>query len=188
MESAAERLMQTRAQSKENTKLVLKLAGLCAAMFVFGFALVPLYDVFCAITGLGGKTEQTAAQVAALPLAPEGERRTVRVEFLASSARQAPWEFRAAESRMEVELGKLYETEFVARNLTGEAITAQAVPSVAPGLAARHFRKIDCFCFTTQPFAPEEERELKLVFMVDPALPEHMDTVSLSYTLFAVDE
>jgi cytochrome c oxidase assembly protein subunit 11 len=167
---------------------VLKLAGLCAGMFVFGFGLVPLYDVFCAITGLGGKTATTAAAVTALPVAAAGERRTVRVEFLASSARQAPWQFRAAESHMEVELGRLYETEFVARNLTDEAITAQAVPSVAPGLAARHFKKIDCFCFTTQPFAPDEERELKLVFMVDPALPEHMDVVSLSYTLFAVGE
>ena len=180
--------METHAQGKENTRLVLKLASLCAAMFVFGFALVPLYDVFCAITGLGGKTDAQAAQVAELPAAPAGSQRTVRVEFLTSSARQAPWEFRPAQSHMEVELGRLYETEFVARNLTDETITAQAVPSVAPGLAARHLKKIDCFCFTTQPFAPDEERELKLVFMVDPALPEHMDTVSLAYTLFAVGE
>lgn len=180
--------MDGNARKEIDARLVLKLAGLCAAMFVFGFALVPLYDVFCAITGLGGKTGREAAQVAELPAAAPGEARTVRVEFLAQSARQAPWEFRPAQSHMEIELGRLYETEFVARNLTDEAITAQAVPSVAPGLAARHLKKVDCFCFTTQPFAPDEERELKLVFMVDPALPAHMDTVSLAYTLFAVEK
>lgn len=173
----------------DNARLALKLAGLCAAAFAFGFALIPLYAAFCEITGLGGKTATVAADVAALSAgaAADGGGRTVRVEFLASSAREAPWQFRAATSHMQVELGRRYETEFFARNLTHDSITAQAVPSVAPGLAAPHFQKIECFCFSTQPFAPDEERELKLVFVVDPELPEHMDTVSLSYTLFAID-
>ena len=88
--------------------------------------------------------------------------------------------------RSDVHVGDLYETHFRARNLTGSPLVAQAVPSVAPGAAARYFNKAECFCFTTQAFQPHEERELKLVFMVGTELPPHVDTLSLSYTYFAV--
>jgi cytochrome c oxidase assembly protein subunit 11 len=171
----------------KDRNLPLKLAALCVAMFGFGFALVPLYNVFCEITGLGGKTSNVAAEIDVAALAPQTDR-TVRVEFLASRARGAPWEFEPTMSHMDVHPGQIYETTYVARNLTGQDIVGQAVPSVAPGLAAAHLKKIECFCFTAQAFAPNETRELPLVFMIDPALPEHMDTVSLSYTLFAASE
>lgn len=161
--------------------LALKVAGLAAAMFAFGFALVPLYDVFCEITGFGGKTAATAAAVVE---APDLER-TVRVEFVASVARGAPWEFAPEVSHMDVHPGQLYETHFRARNLTESRLVAQAVPSVAPGPAARHFNKVECFCFTSQEFAPHEEQTLKLAFMVAPELPTHFDTLSLSYTYFS---
>ncbi len=161
--------------------LALKVAGLAAAMFAFGFALVPLYDVFCEITGFGGKTAATAAAVVE---APDLER-TVRVEFIASVARGAPWAFAPEVSHMDVHPGQLYETHFRARNLTGSRLVAQAVPSVAPGPAARHFNKVECFCFTSQEFAPHEEQTLKLAFMVAPELPTHFDTLSLSYTYFS---
>ena len=164
--------------------LALKLAGLVVAMFVFGFALVPLYDVFCEVTGFGGKTATAAAAVVE---APDVER-TVRVEFLASVARGAPWQFEPDVSHMEVHPGQLYETYFRARNLTGAKLVAQAVPSVAPGMDARYFNKTECFCFTSQEFQPHEERELKLAFMVAPELPSHVDTLSLSYTYFSVPE
>ncbi len=161
--------------------LALKVAGLAAAMFAFGFALVPLYDVFCEITGFGGKTAATAAAVVE---APDLER-TVRVEFIASVARGAPWAFAPEVSHMDVHPGQLYETHFRARNLTGSRLVAQAVPTVAPGPAARHFNKEECFCFTSQEFAPHEEQTLKLAFMVAPELPTHFDTLSLSYTYFS---
>lgn len=165
-------------------ELGLKLAALTAGMFFFGFALVPLYDIFCDLTGLGGRTADAPMQAEERVDAA----RTVRVEFVASVGAAAPWEFRPISSSMRIHPGEIREATFHARNLTQQSLSGQAVPSVAPGLAARHFKKIDCFCFTTQPFAPDEERELKLVFMLDPALPEHMDVVSLSYTLFAVGE
>ncbi|HLF12632.1 MAG TPA: cytochrome c oxidase assembly protein [Gammaproteobacteria bacterium] len=164
--------------------LVLKLAGLAASMFVFGFAMVPLYDAFCELTGFGGKT----AAVAQTVTETAEQNRTVRIQFLASLARSAPWEFRPAISHLDVHPGRLYETHFYARNLTGEAIVAQAVPSVAPGTAAAHLKKTECFCFTTQAFQAHEARELALVFMIDPKLPSYTDTLSLSYTLFAVAE
>lgn len=161
--------------------LALKVAGICVAMFAFGFALVPLYDVFCALTGFGGKTATAAVAVVEQP----DPSRTVRVEFLSSVARGTPFTLEPEVSRLEVHPGQLYETHFRARNLTGSTLVAQAVPSVAPGAAARYFNKAECFCFTSQEFAPHEERELKLAFMVASELPEHVDTLSLSYTYFS---
>ncbi len=109
----------------------------------------------------------------------------MRVEFLASVARGAPFTLEPEVSHLEVHPGQLYETHFRARNLTGSTLTAQAVPSVAPGAAARYFNKVECFCFTSQEFAPHEELTLKLAFMVATELPAHVDTLSLSYTYFS---
>ena len=166
--------------------LVWKLAALSGAMFAFGFALVPLYNAFCALTGFCGKTAGVAA-AATLHAQPDPSR-TLRVEFVASLPRGAPWEFSPDVSHMDVHPGELYVTHFRAQNLTGRELVAQAVPSVAPGAAARHFRKTECFCFTTQQFAPHESRELKVAFMVEPELPEHVDTLTLSYTFFTASQ
>jgi cytochrome c oxidase assembly protein subunit 11 len=162
--------------------LVLKLAAMGLAMFAFGFALVPLYNAFCSITGYNGKTEAAPAAVTAAPV----EERSVRVEFLASLGRGAPWEFEPVASHMDVHPGELYEAHYRARSLADEPVTGQAVPSIAPGDAARFFKKTECFCFTSQAYAPHEERDLKLVFMVDNELPKHVDTLSLSYTYFDI--
>jgi len=164
-----------------------KVALLSVAMFAFGvFALPPLYETFCEITGFGGRTAMAASTDASPDAARPDPTRTVRVEFLASVARGAPWDFAPDLSHVDVHPGQLYETHFRARNLTGAVLTAQAVPSVAPGAAARYFNKAECFCFTSQEFQPHEERELKLAFMVAPELPAHVDTLSLSYTYFSV--
>jgi cytochrome c oxidase assembly protein subunit 11 len=160
--------------------LVVKVAAIAVGMFAFGFALVPLYDVFCAVTGFGGKTASAAVAVVETP----DPSRTVRVEFLASVARGTPFELAPEISHMDVHPGQLYETHFRARNLTGSPLVAQAVPSVAPGPAARYFNKAECFCFTSQQFEPHEELTLKLAFMVATELPQHVDTLSLSYTYF----
>ena len=162
--------------------LAWKVAGLGLAMFAFGFALVPLYDVICTVTGFGGKTASAAAAVVAEQPDPS---RTVRVELLASVPRGVPFTLEPEVSHLDVHPGQLYETHFRARNLTGSPLTAQAVPSVAPGAAARYFKKFECFCFTSQQFAPNEELTLKLSFMVAAELPADVDTLSLSYTYFA---
>jgi cytochrome c oxidase assembly protein subunit 11 len=164
----------------QHRELGLKLAALALGMFFFGFALVPFYDVFCALTGLGGKTANAAAEVTEAV----DETRTVRVEFVAAVAPTAPWEFRPTRSSIQVHPGAIIETSFMARNLTDGNRTGQAVPSVAPGLAAQHFKKIECFCFTAQSFGPHEERSLSVRFFIDPELPAHFDTVTLAYTLY----
>jgi cytochrome c oxidase assembly protein subunit 11 len=161
--------------------LPLKLAALACAMFGFGFLMVPLYDVFCDVIGIAGPPDYTVAVV--------GEQRPdtgriITVEFVAGVNQHAPWEFRPRLVSMEVHPGKLYDTTFFARNLTGERITGQAVPSIAPGEAAQYFRKTECFCFQRQEFAPGEGRDMPLRFIVDQALPEHIDRLTLAYTFF----
>lgn len=169
---------------KPDRLLTLKLSALGVAMFVFGFVLVPFYDVFCAFTGMGGKTAKAAAVVVERP----NPDRTVRVEFLGSVARGSSWQFEPDVSHLDVHPGQLYEAQFRARNLRDTEVVGQAVPSVAPGTAARYFNKTECFCFTSQKFQPNEERELKVAFMLAPELPADVDTVSLSYTYFSVSE
>jgi len=164
-------------------ELGLKLVVLAVAMFGFGFALVPIYDVFCEVTGLGGRTGSVAETVVERPV-PD---RHVRLEFVASLDRTAAFEFRPKVSSMEIQPGRIYETTYWARNLRNEPAVSQAVPSVAPGLAAKYLNKIECFCFTQQAFEAGEGRDMGVRFMIDPELPAHIDTLTLSYALFAIE-
>ena len=168
--------------SKENHReLGIKLTIMACAMFGFGFLLVPIYDVFCEITGIGGRTNSVAA---AAPATSPVTDRTIRVEFVANLNQQAPWEFHPTVTSMDVHPGQLYDTSFFARNLTSDQLIGQAVPSVAPGLAAKYFTKTECFCFSSQEFAADEARKMPLQFIVDANLPTHIDRLTLSYTFF----
>ncbi len=164
-----------------NRGLIARLGILAVAMFGFGFLLAPLYEVMCQILGIGGRTSSTAAVVAGARQDPD---RLVTVEFVAVLNEQAPWEFRPAVTSMQVHPGQLYDTAYFARNLTDGVLVGAAVPSVAPGQAARHFLKTECFCFTQQEFAGQEGRDMGVQFMVDAGLPAHIDRVTLSYTFF----
>ena len=168
-------------RQRGNRRAALKLAGLTLAMFGFGFALVPLYDVFCEITGLNGKTGRVEA--AALDGAQDVSRE-ITVEFITSVNGAYELEFVPEVTRMTVHPGGLYEATFVARNLTDRATVGQAVPSVAPITAASHFNKTECFCFTRQPFDAGESKRMPVRFVVDRELPPHVRTITLSYTFF----
>jgi cytochrome c oxidase assembly protein subunit 11 len=167
-----------------NRRVLGKLLWVVAGMFGFVFALVPLYDVFCQVTGLGGKTSATAAVISDVQV---DEDRLVTVEFVANLNQDMPWEFRPEVVEMRVHPGKTYKTSYYAQNLAGHAITGHAVPSVAPGSAARHFKKTECFCFTEQRFESGEGRDMPVYFMLDPRLPAHVQRVTLSYTFFDKD-
>lgn len=164
----------------ENRSLTGRLLLLAAAMFGFGFLLVPLYDVFCEITGFGGRTNATAAIVEEAP----DLSREIRVEFVTTLNSYAPFEFAADVDSMTVNPGKMYFATFTAKNLTEADRIAQAVPSVAPVAAAEHFVKIECFCFTSQDFRANEQRAMPLQFIVDPELPDYVDTITLQYTFY----
>lgn len=164
-----------------NRSPVLRLAVMAVSMFAFGYLLVPLYEVMCKITGIGGRTNAVAATITEAQ--PESGR-LITVEFVAVLNEQAPWEFHPTVTSMQVNLGQLYDTAFFARNLTDGMLVGSAVPSVAPGQAAKHFIKTQCFCFTQQNFTAGEARDMGVQFMVDPDLPEFIDRVTLSYTFF----
>lgn len=164
----------------ENRALTARLLVLVVAMFGFGFLLVPLYDVFCDITGFGGRTNATATVATEAP----DLSREIRVEFVTTVNSYAPFAFAADVDSMTVHPGKMYFATFTAKNLTETDKVAQAVPSVAPVAAAEHFTKIECFCFTSQDFVANEERAMPLQFIVNPDLPEYVDTITLQYTFY----
>ncbi|MDJ0916287.1 MAG: cytochrome c oxidase assembly protein [Woeseiaceae bacterium] len=164
----------------ENRKLLTRLLGMAVIMFGFGFALVPLYDVFCEITGFGGRTNTEAATAVEAP----DLTREIRVEFVTTVNDYAPWDLKPDADSMIVHPGKLYFATFTAENLTDKEKIGQAVPSVAPIAAAEHFKKLECFCFENQEFAAKESRAMPLQFIVDPDIPEYVDTITLQYTFF----
>jgi len=166
-----------------NRSLALRLVLMAAGSFAFGFALVPLYDVFCEVTGIGSNATLTR------PGTIEGEvpvpGRKVVVEFTASVP-DGGWTLEPVAPSMEVQPGRLYEAHYRARNLSGRETTGQAVPSISPMRAARYFVKTECFCFTPQHFARDEERELKVRFVVDRELPKEIDRLTLSYAFYDI--
>jgi len=167
--------------SSENASLAGRLLLFAGGMFAFGFfALPPLYEVFCEITGFGGRTNTTAQVVVEAP----DLSREIRIEFVTTVNNYAPWEFTPAVDSMTVNPGKMYYANFTATNLSGVGRTGQAVPSVSPVSASEHFQKIECFCFDSQEFTANEQRSLPLQFIVDPDLPDYVDTITLSYTYF----
>ncbi|MBV6417695.1 MAG: Cytochrome c oxidase assembly protein CtaG [Steroidobacteraceae bacterium] len=167
---------------RENARLTAKLALMTLGSFAFGFALVPLYGVFCDITGFGNQKALAQAATVA-PQAPD-DSRTVTIEFVAELPNVGSWEFRPVLASMRVHPGRLYRTDFIAKNLTGHDTVAQAVPSIAPGSVAGYFHKTECFCFTPQKFAKDEQRVLPVRFIVDRALPRHLDRITLAYTFY----
>jgi len=155
------------------------------AMFGFGYLMVPIYNVFCDITGLNGKTG-TLSQAQAEELNVD-EDRLVRVEFISTLNQQAEWEFSPVVKSMMVNPGKPYTTSYRAANQLDKPMVGQAIPSVAPAEAASYFNKTECFCFVQQEFQANEAKNMPLVFVVDPELPDDINTVTLSYTFFDVN-
>ena len=166
---------------RANGRTARRLAIVVLAMFGFGYALVPLYDVLCEITGLGGRTGVVAA--GSLDGGVDTSR-TVKVQFLGTVNSRLPWEFRPNVASMEVHPGRVYETSYFARNLSEAATVGQARPSVAPSVASLHFNKTECFCFVQQEFAPGEARDMPVRFVLSRDLPADIATVTLSYTFF----
>ena len=162
--------------------MTLALFAIAAGSFAFGFALVPLYNVLCSVTGYGDQAK-LRQQVRASEMRPDLTR-TVKVEFLADVASSGTFEFRPVVRSIEVHPGKLYTAQFFARNLSGREGVAQAVPNIAPSEVAEYFHKTECFCFAPQHFALDEGRTLPVRFFIDPKLPRHIELVTLAYTFY----
>jgi cytochrome c oxidase assembly protein subunit 11 len=166
---------------RANRSMTWKLLAIAAGSFGFGFALVPLYNVLCSVTGYGDQSK-LLQKVSAIE--QPDLKRTVTVEFLADVASAGEFEFRPVKRTVEVHPGQLFTAEFYARNLTGRDTQAQAVPNIAPSEVAAYFHKTECFCFRPQHFKVGETRTLPVRFIIDPALPAHIDLITLAYTFF----
>jgi cytochrome c oxidase assembly protein subunit 11 len=168
----------------ESSKLPWHLVILTVAMFGFGFLLVPIYDAFCEVTGLGGKTNKTAVSAEDFVTESVVSSRVIQLEFDTTINQYAPWKFSSSVDAMSIRPGAIYETTFRAQNLANRKMTAQAVPSIAPAQAAKYFMKLECFCFTPQEFEAFEVRDMPVRFVLDSDLPDYIDTITLSYTFF----
>lgn len=173
-------------EKSANLILTTKLSAVAAAMFVFClWVLPPMYDLFCEITGLNGKTAGEAYQAVN---ADVDESRWVTVEFIGINNDNMPWGFKPKDFSVKVHPGEAVSTVFLAKNPTQRIMVGQAVPSLSPLNAAAFFHKTECFCFNQQALGPGEEAELGLQFIVDIDTPKKVNRITLSYTLFDVTE
>ncbi|MFQ5756847.1 MAG: cytochrome c oxidase assembly protein [Acidiferrobacterales bacterium] len=171
--------------AQANKRVIGRLLLLTVAMFGFGFALVPLYDVFCQITGLNGKTGRIDERVAQASQVDTS--RWVTVEFTGQAMNGLPWEFRPLQNKLRVHPGETAVVKYYVRNTTAETMTGQAVPSVSPPRAASHFKKVECFCFSRQQLEGGQSEEMPVRFLVESDLPEDVKTLTLSYAFYDVD-
>jgi cytochrome c oxidase assembly protein subunit 11 len=166
---------------RANRSMTLKLLAFAAGSFAFGWALVPLYNVLCSVTGYG---DQTKLLERVRAIEHPDVNRTVTVEFLADVASSGTFEFRPVVRTVQVHPGQLFTAKFYAKNLTGRDTVAQAVPNIAPSEVAAYFHKTECFCFSPQHFKLDEGRDMPVRFIIDPALPSHIDLITLAYTFY----
>ena len=168
-------------RGRENRRMLVKLFVVALAMFGFGFALVPFYDKICKALGVNNFIAPDAVQAnTQVDLT-----RSVTIELDANTHNLA-WRFRPMVRHLTVHPGELAQIDYEIANVRDVPVTAQAVPSYGPQRAGQYFRKLECFCFTQQTLAGGETRRMPVVFLIDPALPKDVNTITLSYTFFEV--
>ncbi|MGB2933258.1 MAG: cytochrome c oxidase assembly protein [Methyloceanibacter sp.] len=166
--------------------VALSLAGLVAGMVGLSFAAVPLYRMFCQVTGYGGTPQRAEA-------APgEVLDRTIRIRFDGNVDRGLPWRFAPEVATLDVKIGETVLAFYKATNPTSAPVSGTAVFNVAPELAGRYFTKIECFCFKQQTLAAGQTADMPVTFFVDPKIVEDEDTknideITLSYTFYRTD-
>ena len=162
------------------------LVGLVVTMGALGFASVPLYDLFCRVTGYGGTTQESASASDVIL------DRTINVRFDGSLSSGMPWEFKPSQTEMTVRIGETGLAFYEAYNPTDRPIAGQASYNVFPFTAGGYFNKIACFCFTEQVLQPGERVQMPVTFFVDPEIVDDPDgkfveEITLSYTFYEID-
>jgi len=177
-------------QQNKNRRIALLLGGLVVGMFGFGFAMVPLYDLFCQVTGIQSVQIRTKAALDNRKSGANNPRvadRLITVKFDGTVNSALPWEFKPLIRKLKVRPGESHQVKYLAHNLDKKPVTGQAIPSVAPWQATEFFNKIECFCFARQTLQGGEKQEMPLVFTVSPDLPEQINSLTLSYTFMNLD-
>jgi cytochrome c oxidase assembly protein subunit 11 len=173
---------------RKNRRTTLLLTFVVLAMFGFGFALVPLYSLFCQVTGTQSLAQRSEIGRNAPATQQVDDSRWVTVKFDTRVNPNLPWEFSAGTAKMRVHPGKIYEVDFHARNRSHAEVTGQAIPSVAPWQATPYFSKLECFCFNKQKLAASEKSVMPLRFMVSTELPQEINSLTLSYNFMRLKE
>ncbi len=165
---------------------LVKLVGIALGAFAFTFSLVPLYRIACEKI-FGIRLEQGPVDGEAAAALRAKTDRWVTVQFDGTVNSRLPWTFAPNRLQMKVRPGELYETTYRAQNTSDRVIVGSATPSVAPSRASAYFVKTECFCFTAQTLQPGEARDMPVKFIVDPDLPDDVQTLTLSYAFFKND-
>ncbi len=181
-------MTSTAIQSRKNRTALFAIAA-ALGMLGLGFAAVPLYRMFCQVTGFGGTTQRASesdAEIAAR-LAASGASRTISVRFDGTTARDLPWSFRPEQVTDTVTIGQRDMAIFLATNNSDKPITGSATFNVEPEQAGPYFNKIQCFCFTEQTLEPGQEVRMPVLYYVDPAALDDpnmkgVEQITLSYT------
>ncbi len=174
--------------ARDNARMVGKLVVVAAGMFAFGYALVPLYEKICEITGINilalGEKQIPGGATRTPGNTQVDTSSTITVEFDANS--RGPWEFKPAQRSMQVHPGQLMTVMYEFQNVQNRRMSAQAIPSYAPKQAAAHFNKLECFCFNQYTLEPGEKKQWPVAFVIDPRISKDVSTITLSYTFFEV--
>jgi cytochrome c oxidase assembly protein subunit 11 len=176
---------------RANFLMVKKLTVVAVGMFAFGYALVPIYEKICEVTGINilalGEQLISGKREAAIANARNSQvdtSRTITVEFDANS--RGPWDFEPAQRSIQVHPGELATVMYEFQNTQNRRMAAQAIPSYAPQQASPHFNKLECFCFTQYTLDPGEKKNWPVAFVIDPKISKDVKTITLSYTFFEV--
>ena len=176
-------------KNKIETSLLIKLVAFPCLMFGFGFLLIPLYDVFCDITGLNGKFDLISAQENVLTenynLEANPISHQVTLQFTTASDQPNVWQFQPAENQLTVTTGRQYQTVFHLKNPTGKTMEFTSIPSISPGLASDYLIKTECFCFQKQILQAGEQVEMPLVFQLRNDIPKEFSKLTLAYRIYA---
>ena len=171
-----------------NLTMAGKLTVVAVAMLAFGYALGPIYNAICEMTGINvlalGERNFPGAGSDVKVNTQVDKTRTITVEFDANS--RGPWEFKPAQRSLQVHPGELTTVVYEFQNVQNRRMAAQAIPSYAPMQAAAHFNKLECFCFNQYTLEPGEKKSWPVVFVIDPKLSRDVKTITLSYTFFEV--
>ncbi len=171
-------------EPRRNLPMLAKLAAFAVMMFGFGWAMIPLYEAICEVTGINNLTRRDETAVAFSRSTQVDETRKVVVEFDANI--HGPWRFKPTVRSVEVHPGELATVEYELVNTVDRTMAGQAIPSYAPQIAGTYFWKLECFCFQQQTLEGGESRRFLVVFVIDPNLPQEVTTITLSYTFFDV--
>lgn len=172
----------TQSVTKINVAMLKKLLVFSMIMFGFGYALVPMYEKFCEVTGINNL------------LQPDVVDKNIKVDMtrlitvgLDANVRGLPWQFKSLQSNVKIHPGESIEVMYEIKNDSDREVSGQAIPSYSPRFLEKYLKKFECFCFTKQVLKPGEVRRMPVKFIIDPQIPVDVSAVTISYTFFALE-